>query len=54
MILEQHDFVMLPLLLLLFSFGKLGDEWFEDQEVTDELEAFTMMSDLWLRPGEVC
>ena len=38
--LEQHDLRMLPVLLL-FSFRKLGDEWFVDQEVTDELEAFT-------------
>ena len=43
MILEQHDSVMLPVLLLLFSFGKLCDEWSEDQEVTDELEAFTCL-----------
>jgi len=36
---------MLPLLLLLllFSFRKLGDEWSVDQEVTDELEAFTCL-----------
>ena len=31
------------LLLLLFSFRKLGDEWFVDQEVTDELETFTCL-----------
>ena len=35
--------VLLLLLLLLFSFRKLGDEWFVDQEVTDELEAFTCL-----------
>lgn len=37
---------MLPvllLLLLLFSFRKLGGEWSVDQEVTDELEAFTCL-----------
>lgn len=34
---------MLPVLLLLFSFGELGDEWSEDQEVTVELEAFTCL-----------
>lgn len=40
-ILEQYHSVMLPvLLLLLFSFRKLGDKWSVDQEVTDELEAF--------------
>ena len=42
-ILEQHDFVILPMLLRLFSFGKLGDECSEDQEVTDEFEAFTCL-----------
>jgi len=33
---------VLPVLLLLslFSFRKLGDEWSADQDVTDELEAF--------------
>ena len=34
---------MLPVLLLLFSFRKLGDKWSVDQEVTDELEAFTCL-----------
>ena len=42
-ILEQYDSVMLPVLLLLFSFRKLGDKWSVDQEVTDELEAFTCL-----------
>ena len=34
---------MLPVLLLLlvFSFRKLGDEWSVDQEVTDEFEAYS-------------
>ena len=31
------------MLLRLFSFGKLGDKCSEDQEVTDELEAFTCL-----------
>jgi len=31
------------LLLLLFPFRKLGDEWSADQDVTDELEAFTCL-----------
>ena len=34
---------MLPVFLSLFSFGKLCDEWSEDQEVTYELEAFTRL-----------
>ena len=34
---------MLPVFLLLFSCGKLGDEWSEDQEVTEELEALTCL-----------
>ena len=28
---------------MLFSCGKLGDEWSEDQEVTEELEALTCL-----------
>jgi len=31
------------LLLLLFSFRKLGDEWSADQNVTGELEAFACL-----------
>ena len=35
---------MLPsFVLFLFSFRKLGDEWSVDQDVTDELEAFTCL-----------
>ena len=36
---------MLPvsLLLLVFSFRKLGEEWSVDQEVTNDLEAFTCL-----------
>ena len=36
--------IMLPsLVLFLFSFRKLGDEWSVDQDVTDELKAFTYL-----------
>ena len=36
--------IMLPsFVLFLFSFRKLGDEWSVDQDVTDELEAFTCL-----------
>ena len=36
---------MLPvsLLLLVFSFRKLGEEWSVDQDVTNDLEAFTCL-----------
>lgn len=35
---------MLPsFVLFLFSFRKLGDEWSVDQDITDELEAFTCL-----------
>ena len=43
LILEKHDFVMLPVLLL-FSFGKLGDQWSEDEEVTHELQTLTCLT----------
>ena len=34
---------MLSVFFLLFAFRKLGDEWSVDQEVMDELEAFTFL-----------